>query len=128
MNYYIGKKIKVEFDEAVQLITDALKEEGFGVLSEIDIQGKLKEKLGVDFRRYEILGACNPAYAYKALQQEDKIGTMLPCNVIVQELNDDTVEVAAVDPKASMIAVENKHLVKIAEEIREKLGKAVSSL
>lgn len=128
MKYYISKTFKKEFDETVQLITNALKEEGFGVLSEIDIQGKLKEKLGVEFRRYEILGACNPAYAYKALQQEDKIGTMLPCNVIVQELNDDTVEVAAVDPKASMIAVENKHLVKIAEEIREKLGKAVSSL
>ena len=128
MNYYIGKKIKAEFDEAVQLITNTLKEEGFGVLSEIDIQGKLKEKLDVDFRRYEILGACNPVYAYKALQQEDKIGTMLPCNVIVQELNDHTIEVAAVDPKASMLAVENKQLVKIAEEIREKLEKAVSSL
>jgi len=128
MNYYISKTLKKEFDEAVQLITNALKVEGFGVLSEIDIQGKLKEKLGVEFRRYEILGACNPAYAYKALQQEDKIGTMLPCNVIVQELNDHTIEVAAVDPKASMLAVENEQLVKIAEEIREKLGKAVSSL
>jgi len=128
MNYYISKTLKKEFDEAVQLITNALKEEGFGVLSEINMQGKLKEKLGVDFRKYVILGACNPAYAYKALQQEDKIGTMLPCNVIVQELNDDTVEVAAVDPTASMLAVENEQLVKIAEEIREKLGKAVSSL
>ena len=84
------------------------------MLSEIDIREKLKEKLGIDFRRYKILGACNPPYAYKALQQEDKIGTMLPCNVIVQELNDDTIEVAAVDPKASMIAVENEQLANIA--------------
>jgi len=128
MEYYINKTLKAEFDEALQLITNALKEEGFGVLSEIDIQGKLKEKLGVDFRRYTILGACNPPYALKALQQEDKIGTMLPCNVIVQELNDDLIEVAAVDPKASMVAVENAQLVKIAEDIREKLEKVITSL
>jgi uncharacterized protein (DUF302 family) len=128
MNYYLSKTLRIEFDEAVQLITSALKEEGFGVLSEIDIQEKLKEKLNVEFRRYTILGACNPPYAYEALKQEDKIGTMLPCNVIVQELNDDTIEVAAVDPKASMIAVENDQLVKIAEDIREKLKKVITSL
>jgi uncharacterized protein (DUF302 family) len=128
MNYYLSKTLRTEFDEAVQLITNALKEEGFGVLSEIDIQEKLKEKLNVEFRRYTILGACNPPYAYEALKQEDKIGTMLPCNVIVQELNDDTIEVAAVDPKASMIAVENDQLVKIAEDIREKLKKVITSL
>ena len=128
MDYYISKKITTAFDDAVHLITDSLKEEGFGVLTEIDIQQKLKEKLGVDFRRYIILGACNPPYALKALQQEDKIGTMLPCNVIVQELRDGFIEVAAVDPKASMMAVENEHLVTIAEEIREKLKKAVESL
>lgn len=120
--------MKTEFDEAVQLIIGALKEEGFGVLSEIDIQGKLKEKLGVDLRRYTILGACNPPYAYKALQLEDKIGTMLPCNVIVQELNDDIIEVAAVDPKASMMAVENEQLVNIAQDIRGKLEKVIASL
>jgi uncharacterized protein (DUF302 family) len=128
MKYYLSKTLRIEFDEAVQLITSALKEEGFGVLSEIDIQEKLKEKLNVEFRRYTILGACNPPYAYEALKQEDKIGTMLPCNVIVQELNDDTIEVAAVDPKASMIAVENDQLVKIAEDIREKLKKVITSL
>ena len=128
MNYYISKKIRTEFYEAVHLTTNALKEEGFGVLSEIDIQGKLKEKLGVDFHKYKILGACNPPYALKALQQEDKIGTMLPCNVIIQELEDDFIEVAAVDPKASMIAVENAQLVKIAEDIREKLEKVIASL
>ena len=105
-----------------------LSVEGFGVLSEIDIQEKLKEKLNVEFRRYKILGACNPPYAYEALKQEDKFGTMLPCNVIVQELNDDTIEVAAVDPKASMIAVENDQLVKIAVDIREKLEKVITSL
>ena len=98
------------------------------MLSEIDILEKLKEKLDVEFRRYKILGACNPPYAYEALQQEDKIGTMLPCNVIVQEFNDTTTEVAAVDPKASMIAVENKQLLRIAEDIREKLEKVIASL
>lgn len=128
MNYYLSKTLNTEFDEAVQLITNALNEEGFGVLSEIDIREKLKEKLDVEFRRYIILGACNPPYAYKALQQEDKIGTMLPCNVIVQELSEDMIEVAAVDPKASMIAVENEQLAKIADDIKEKLGKVISSL
>lgn len=128
MNYYLSKTLRTEFDEAVQLITNALKEEGFGVLSEIDIQEKLKEKLNVEFRRYTILGACNPPYAYEALKQEDKIGTMLPCNVIVQEIKDGTIEVAAVDPKASMMAVENDQLVKITEDIREKLEKVITSL
>ena len=86
MNYYINKTISADFEQAIQLVTEALKTEGFGVLSEIDIQQKLKEKLDVDFRKYVILGACNPSSAHKALQQEDKIGTMLPCNVILQEL------------------------------------------
>jgi len=128
MKYYISKKIQTEFEEAVQLITNALKVEGFGVLSEIDIQEKLNEKLGVDFRKYRILGACNPPYAFKALQQEDKIGTMLPCNVVVQQLDDNTVEVAAVDPIASMVAVDNMQLVDIAKEIRAKLERAIAAL
>ena len=104
MNYYISKKINTNFDQAVQLITESLKKEGFGVLTEIDIQEKLKEKLNVDFRKYKILGACNPAYAYKALQLEDKIGKMLPCSIIVQELENNEIEVAEVDPVASMMA------------------------
>ena len=128
MKYYINKTIKAEFNEAVVLVTEALKKEGFGVLSEIDIQQKLNEKLDVDFRKYKILGACNPPNAYKALQQEDKIGTMLPCNVIIQEVNESQVEVAAVDPMASMMAVENKQLAGIAGEIKAKLERVIASL
>jgi len=128
MKYYISKKIKSDFEQAVQLVTEALKKEGFGVLSEIDIQQKLNEKLDVDFRKYKILGACNPPAAYKALQQEDKIGTLLPCNVILQELDDNLIEVAAVDPVASMMAVENKQLAGIANDIREKLNRVIASL
>src|SRR5665647_3700700 len=125
MKYYISKKISTDFDQAVQLITESLKKEGFGVLTEIDIQEKLKEKLNVDFRKYKILGACNPAYAYKSLQLEDKIGTMLPCSVIVQELGNNEIEVAAVDPVASMMAIENPMLKDIAEEIRQKLKRVI---
>ena len=128
MKYYITKKISTDFDQAVQLVTESLKKEGFGVLTEINLQEKLKEKLNVDFRKYKILGACNPAYAYKAIQQEDKIGTMLPCSVIVQELGDNEIEVAAVDPVASMMAIENPDLTVIAEEIKEKLKRAIASL
>jgi uncharacterized protein (DUF302 family) len=128
MNYYINKKISADFEQAVQLVTEALKTEGFGVLSEIDIQQKLKEKLNVDFRKYKILGACHPSNAYKALQQEDKVGVMLPCNVVVQELGDNEIEVAAVDPVASMMAVENQNLASIADEIKKKLERVIASL
>ena len=128
MKYYISKEIKSDFEQAVQLVTEALKKEGFGVLSEIDIQQKLNEKLDVDFRKYKILGACNPPSAYKALQQEDKIGTMLPCNVILQQLDDNQVEVAAVDPVVSMMAVENQQLIGIASEIKEKLERVIAAL
>lgn len=128
MKYYISKKIKSDFEQAVQLVTEALKKEGFGVLSEIDIQQKLNEKLDIDFRKYKILGACNPPNAYKALQQEDKIGTLLPCNVILQEVDDNMIEVAAVDPVASMMAVENRKLTGIATEIKGKLEKVIASL
>jgi uncharacterized protein (DUF302 family) len=128
MEYYINKTITADFDKAIGQVTEALKTEGFGVLSEIDIQQKLKEKLDVDFRKYKILGACNPPNALKALQQEDKIGTMLPCNVIVQEVGDNQVEVAAVDPAASMMAVDNKELANIAGDIKTKLEKVIASL
>ena len=128
MRYYISKKINTDFDQAVQLVTESLKKEGFGVLTEINIQEKLKEKLNVDFRKYKILGACNPAYAYKALQMEDKVGTMLPCSVIVQEFGDNEIEVSAVDPIASMMAIENPDLAEIAGEIKEKLERTIASL
>lgn len=128
MNYYFSKTLETSFDEAIQKTTDALKAEGFGVISEINIHEKLKEKLNVDFRRYRILGACNPPYAYKALQAEDKIGTMLPCNVIVQELGANRIEVAAVNPIASMMAIQNPALEGIAKEVTTKLKTVIDSL
>ena len=128
MSYYLSKTISAEFDKAIELVTEALKNEGFGVLSEIDIQQTLKKKLDVDFRKYKILGACNPPNAYKALQQDDKIGTMLPCNVILQEVGENQVEVAAVDPVASMVAVENTEIANIAVEVKTKLERVISSL
>lgn len=128
MKYYISKKIATDFDQAVTLVTESLKKEGFGVLTEIDMQEKLKGKLNVDFRKYKILGACNPAFAYKALQHEDKIGTMLPCSVVVQEIGPGEVEVAAIDPIASMMAVENPSLIEIAGEVRARLEQAIATL
>lgn len=128
MEYYFSKTINASFDEAIQRTTDALKKEGFGVISEIRMHEKLKEKLGVDFKRYTILGACNPAFAYKALQVEDKVGTMLPCNVIVQELPQSQIEVAAVNPIASMMAIKNPLLKDIADEVTNKLLKIIASL
>jgi uncharacterized protein (DUF302 family) len=128
MKYYIDSKIKAGFEDTVQLVRESLKEENFGVLTEIDIHEKLKEKLNVDFRKYKILGACNPPYAYKALQEENKIGTMLPCNVIIQELDNNEIEVAAVDPVASMKAVENKELADIAAEIKIKLARVIENV
>jgi uncharacterized protein (DUF302 family) len=115
------------FDEAVSKITQALKEEGFGILTEIDVKSTLKKKLDVDFRKYRILGACNPPFAYKALQAEDKVGTMLPCNVIVQETADGSVEIAAIDPIASMKAIDNPELHEIAETIAQKLKTIVEN-
>ena len=128
MKYYISKKIDATFEQAIDEVKEALAIQGFGVLSEINIHEKLKEKLDVDFRRYTILGACNPAYAHKALQIEDKLGTMLPCNVVVQELRKNVIEVAAVDPIASMMAIENPKLAKIAGEIKAKLERVIESL
>jgi uncharacterized protein (DUF302 family) len=128
MSYYFSKKINESFEEAVEKVTESLKNEGFGVLTEIDVKETLKKKMDVDFQKYRILGACNPAFAYKALKAEDKIGTMLPCNVIVQEISEGEVEIAAVDPVASMKAVENPALFEIAKQIQEKLRKVIKSL
>jgi uncharacterized protein (DUF302 family) len=129
MGYYFNKTLTdTTFKEAVEKTTQALKKEGFGILTEIDIKTTLKKKLDVNFPNYIILGACNPPFAYKALQVEDKIGTMLPCNVIVREIANGSVEIAAVNPIASMMAIQNAALTGIAEEVRDKLKKAVSSL
>ena len=128
MSYYFAKMLDTPFDEAVGRVTEALKAEGFGVLTEIDIAATFKKKLDVDFRPYRILGACNPGFAHKALSAEDKIGTMLPCNVIVQQHDDGRIEVSAVDPVASMMGVGNPDLAGIAGEVREKLKTAIESL
>lgn len=128
MEYYINKTMGPSFDEAVEKVKESLQKEGFGVLCEINIHDKLKEKLNVDFRKYKILGACNPSFAYKALQSEDKIGTMLPCSVIVQERGINDIEVAIVDPIASMVAVENSELASIASEVKERLERVIATL
>jgi uncharacterized protein (DUF302 family) len=128
MNYYINKTIRAGFDEAVEMVTEALKEKGFGILSEIDISEKMREKMDIEFRKYKILGACNPPFAYKALQHEDKIGTLLPCNVIVQEVGDQLIEVAAVDPVASMVSITNPGLTRIAEEVRDIFEEMIEEL
>lgn len=128
MEYYFSKTIPGSFDSAIQKVTEALKTEGFGILTEIDLKATLKKKLDVDFYNYKILGACNAPFAYKALLAEDKIGTMLPCNVIVQEKIAGQVDVSAVDPIASMQAIENKELIEIASEMRIKLQKIIFDL
>lgn len=128
MKYYFNKITNYSFDEAIEKITEELKKEGFGVLTEIDVQATLKKKLDVDFKKYKILGACNPPSAYKALSAEDKIGTMLPCNVIVQQISDSQVEIAAINPIASMQAVENKSLAEVASEITRKLEQVITKV
>ena len=129
MNYYINKTLKnISFEEGIEKISEALKTEGFGILTVIDLKETLKKKLDVDFYNYKILGACNPQFAYKALQAEDKIGTMLPCNVIVQEIEEGKIEVAAIDPMASMQAVQNPNLQSIAEQVQAKLRSVIASL
>ncbi len=128
MSYYFSKALKVSFDEAIARVTEALKKDGFGILTEIDVKATLKKKLNVDFRNYRILGACNPPFAYKALQAEDKIGLMLPCNVIVQELPGGKVEVAAIDPVASMAAIDNPKLRDVGEQVRAKLKAVIDNL
>ena len=128
MSYYFSKVVDLSFEVAIQRVTEELKKEGFGILTEIDVKATLKKKLDVDFRNYKILGACNPPFAYRALQAERMIGTMLPCNVIVQEMNDGKVEVAAVDPIASMQAVDNPALAEVAEQVQLKLKNVVERL
>lgn len=128
MEYFTSKTLDLSFDQAIEKVTALLKEEGFGVLTEIDVKDTLKKKLDVDFKKYKILGACNPNFAHKALQAEDKIGVMLPCNVIVEENEDGTVEVSAVNPVASMQAVSNDRLQPIADEVRKRLENAISNL
>jgi len=128
MTYYFSKTLEMPFDEAIHRVTNALAGKGFGVLTTIDVRATLKNKLGVDFRPYTILGACNPQFAHRALQSEDKIGTMLPCNVVVQQVGDSEVEVSAVDPVASMAAVDNPKLEPIASEVRDLLREIVTGL
>jgi uncharacterized protein (DUF302 family) len=128
MKYYFNKTIEGTFLEVIDKVKKGLKVEGFGILTEIDIKETMKQKLDVDFKQYKILGACNPPFAYKALQAEDKIGTMLPCNVIVQEIETDVIEVAAVNPMASMQAVNNEKLNDIANEITAMLEKVIERL
>jgi uncharacterized protein (DUF302 family) len=128
MEYYFSKTVTETFDNTILKVTEALKVEGFGILTEIDVKSTLKKKLDVDFYNYKILGACNPPFAYKALLAEDKIGIMLPCNVIIQEKVAGQVEVSAVDPVASMLSIENKDLQGIANEIRIRLKKVIEYL
>ncbi|HEU5054578.1 MAG TPA: DUF302 domain-containing protein [Hanamia sp.] len=128
MEYYFSKKVNKDFDAAIDHVTEELKKEGFGVLTQIDVKDTLKKKLDVDFKKYKILGACNPNFAYQALQSEDKIGTMLPCNVVVEENADGSVEVTAVDPVASMASVKNDSLGDVASQVREKLQRVIANL
>ncbi len=128
MSYYLGKILPIAFDEAVARTMDALKKEGFGVLTDIDVKETLKQKIGVDFPSYRILGACNPALAYEALKLEDKVGTMLPCNVVVRDASGGQTEVAAIDPVASMQAIDNPELKRAAQQVRAQLERVVAQL
>lgn len=127
MSYYMAKTVDLPFDAAIARVTASLADQGFGILTEIDVQATLKKKLDVDFHPYRILGACNPPFAHRALEAENKIGTMLPCNVIVQE-RDGAVEIAAIDPVASMQAVTNPELADLAYEVRERLRLALEAI
>ena len=128
MSYYFSKIVDYTFDNALIKVTEELKKEGFGILTEIDVQATLKKKLDVDFKQYKILGACNPPLAHKALTSEDKIGVLLPCNVIVHETSDNKIEVAFMNPIEAMQAVKNDDLGKIAEEVTTKLKKVSEQL
>ena len=128
MSYYFSKTLSAGFDDAVRLTTEALKREGFGIITEIDVKETLRKKINVDFRSYRILGACNPSLAYEALKIEDKVGTMLPCNVVVQDKGNGLTEVAAIDPVASMAAIDNPQLKQAAERVRAKLKTVIDSL
>lgn len=128
MTYYFSKTLDLPFDEAIARVTDELKKEGFGVLTEIDVKATFKKKLDIDFRNYRILGACNPPFAYKALQAEPQIGLMLPCNVVVQEGENNQTIVSAIDPQSSMQAVENEALGEVAGQVKAKLQKVIESV
>ena len=128
MSYHFSKIVDLDFDRAIERATEELRKEGFGVLTQIDVKETLKQKIDVDFRPYRILGACNPHFAHQALEAEGKVGTMLPCNVIVQQHGDGRVEVSAVDPVASMAGVRNDKLAALAGEVREKLKRVITGL
>ena len=128
MSYYFAKTLALGFEDAVQRTIEALKTEGFGIITEIDVKDTLKKKLNVDFRSYRILGACNPALAHEALQLDDKVGTMLPCNVVVQDMGGGKTEIAAIDPVASMQAIENPKLKDAAGKVQAKLRKVIEGL
>lgn len=129
MSYYINKILKSKsFEEAIELVTAELKKEGFGILTEIDVKDTFKKKLNINFKKYKILGACNPSFAYKSLQCEDKIGVLLPCNVVVEEHENGEVEVSAVDPVLTMSVVENQSVKIVANEVREKLIQVIKNL
>lgn len=128
MQYHYSITLDLGFEETIDHVTSALKQEGFGILTEIDVQSTLKNKIDVDFRPYRILGACNPHFAHKALTVEDKIGVFLPCNVVVQNNDNGKTEVSAVSPKASMMAVGSPDLASIANEVEDKLKSVIESL
>jgi uncharacterized protein (DUF302 family) len=128
MSYYFSKTINGKFETIETRVKVLLKNEGFGVLTEIDMRTTLKEKLNKDFRKYKILGACNPPFALKALEAEDKIGTMLPCNIILQEHSSNRIEVSAINPMVSMQAVENETLIDVAEQVSSKLENVIKNL
>ncbi len=127
MTYHFSKVVSKSFDQAIADLTEQLGKEGFGILTDIDVTATLKKKLNVEFRPYRILGACNPKFAYQALQAEDKIGTMLPCNVIVQQRKDKKIEISAVDPVASMQAIDNPELRDIAREVHDRLKRVIAN-
>ena len=128
MSYYLSRMLSVPFEESLTRATDLLKAEGFGILTEIDVSATLKKKIGVDYPAYRILGACNPSLAHEALMLENKVGTMLPCNVVVRDAGDGKTEVAAIDPVASMQAIDNPALKQAAGQIRAKLEKVIAGL
>ena len=128
MSYYFNKTLTASFDDVVARTTAALKAEGFGIITEVDVQKTLKDKIGVGFRKYRILGACNPQLAFEALQLEDKVGTMLPCNVVVQERDPGKIEVAAIDPVASMQAIDNPLLKEAASQVAERLMRVIDAI
>ena len=128
MTYYLSKMLRVPFEDAIARTTDALRKEGFGIITQIDVKETLKAKVGVDFPPYRILGACNPTLAYEALKIENKVGTMLPCNVVVRDAGSGGTEVAAIDPVASMQAIDNPELKRAAENVRMKLQRVVDQL